>query len=89
MAVAVSEVEKRISEGFDDAQFEIEGEDCNFTVTVISQSFEGLTPVAKQQRVLALFSDLIQAGDLHALTVKAFTLDEWNAKNSSLVQLEG
>lgn len=59
------------------AQVIPEGEDCNFTVTVVSDAFESLLPIKRQQKVLNVFSEQLRVGSLHALTVKAYTQSEW------------
>ncbi|MDO6681718.1 MULTISPECIES: BolA family protein [unclassified Oceanobacter] len=85
-----SEVHQRIQQALDDsaAKIEIHGADCNFTARVISNVFEGLRPVQRQQRILAAFSEPLASGELHALTVEAFTAAEWQAKaQGGLTQL--
>jgi acid stress-induced BolA-like protein IbaG/YrbA len=47
---------------------------------VVSQVFDGLRPVQRQQRILAAFSESLATGELHALTVEAFTTTEWQAR---------
>jgi acid stress-induced BolA-like protein IbaG/YrbA len=42
-------------------------------ITVISAEFEGLRPVARQQRVYAPLSGLIADGTLHAVNISAQT----------------
>jgi acid stress-induced BolA-like protein IbaG/YrbA len=81
-------VAARIEAALPGAAVDVEGADCNFTVTVISDLFEGLLPVKRQQRVLDGFTDVFASGELHALSVKTFTTREWDAKNSAgLVQI--
>lgn len=82
-----SEIEQRVTAIIGDAEVEVEGADCDFTVTVISDQFKQLMPVKRQQLILSGFSDVIASGALHALTVKPFTPEEWNKRYSSLVQL--
>lgn len=81
------EVERRISNLLNEAAIEVEGEDCNFTVTVISDEFSGLNTMKRQQKILSVFAEQLQSGALHALSIKAYTFDEWNNKTSGLVQL--
>lgn len=70
------------------AEVQIEGADCNFTVVVVSDTFSGLTPVKRQQQVLAAFNDLLAGGELHALSVRAHTPAEWSAiQQQNLVTL--
>lgn len=80
-------VEKTILAILPDAELEVEGADCDFTVTIISEQFAGLNTVKRQQKILAGFSEPLATGELHALTLKTYTLDEWNSKSSGLVQL--
>lgn len=83
------EVVDRIRKAVPDASdIEVDGADCDFTAIVLSEGFEGVSPVKRQQRVLAEFTDVLASGALHALTVKAHTPVEWLAKQGqSLTQL--
>lgn len=60
-----------------EAMVEPEGEDCSFTLNVICNSFEGERLLARQQKVLSAFTSQLQSGELHSLTVKAYTPAEW------------
>ena len=73
------EVVALIKGGFPDAELLIEGEDCSFAVIVISTAFAGQSLLKKQQSVLATVSEPLATGALHAMTVKCFTPDEWQA----------
>lgn len=75
-----SEIVARVGAVAPDARIEVEGADCNFTVVVVSEAFSGVPPLRRQQRVLAEFAGELQRGDLHALTVKAHTPEEWALK---------
>ena len=50
---------------------ELDGSHCH--ITVISDIFEGLRPVARQQRVYAPLKEFIQSGTLHAVNIVAKT----------------
>ncbi|MAR89785.1 MAG: BolA/IbaG family iron-sulfur metabolism protein [Pseudomonadota bacterium] len=83
------EVETRIKTKLQDAEVKVEGEDCSFAVVVLSESFRGMPVVRRQQTVLAAFSDVLQTGELHALSVKAHTPEEWRSfQQGSLTQIE-
>ncbi|MDB4020840.1 BolA/IbaG family iron-sulfur metabolism protein [Litorivicinus sp.] len=56
--------------------FEISGEGRNFTIEVVSDDFEGLTRVKRQQAVYRLMTDEISDGTLHAITITALTAAE-------------
>lgn len=71
------DVAQLIRNAIPDADIHVEGEGCNFTVIVVSPSFAGLSLLKKQQAVLAPLSARIQTGELHAVTVKAYTPEEY------------
>ena len=50
---------------------QLDGSHCQVTVT--SDVFEGLGPVARQQRVYAPLGDFIRSGALHAVNIIANT----------------
>jgi len=72
----VNTVKQKIISDIPDAQVVVEGEDCNFSVTVISDQFKDKLPVARQKMVMAPFKEQLATGELHALSVKAFTPEE-------------
>lgn len=82
------DVERRILEALPDADMEVEGADCNFTVTVVSPSFEGVGALARQRTVLGLFARELATGSLHALSVKARTPAELSASRRHFVQID-
>ena len=72
-----NEIEKRIEEKLPGSKARVEGDGYHFVAHVMSDQFEGLMPVKKQQMVYATVNDLIQDGSIHALTIKAYTPTEW------------
>ena len=60
-----------------DSDIQIEGEGCNFGVRIVSPRFEGLNAVKRQQAVYAALSEKIADGSIHAVSIKAYTPDEW------------
>lgn len=77
-----------IQQALPDAEVIVEGADCSFKVVVISDEFHGLWEVKRQLNVLNLFSNQLRTGELHSLTVKAYTANEWSSvEQSQLTQL--
>ena len=72
----IDAVKQLILTAIADAKVTVAGEDCNFTVTVVSDQFKGKLPVARQKMVMAPFKEQIASGALHALSVKALTPEE-------------
>ena len=67
------EIVQRIQAEYPDAVVETDGADCNFSVTIVSQAFDGLNPIQRQRPVMALFKEDISSGALHALSITAKT----------------
>lgn len=67
------DIVNRIQAAYPDAIVETDGADCNFSVRIVSQAFDGLNPIQRQRPVMALFSDEIASGALHALSITAKT----------------
>jgi len=89
-ALSVSQVTQLVQQGIDDAKVMIEGEGCDLAITVVSAQFNDLTTVKKQQLVLATLKDPLASGKLHAVSVKAFTPEEWAEKQNAggLLQIQ-
>ena len=86
------EVEKLVQEGIPEAKVLVEGEGCDLLITVISEQFTDLALVKKQQLVMATLKEPLASGKLHAVSVKAYTPDEWQAlqvnKAPGLLQIQ-
>jgi BolA protein len=73
------DIVNRIQAEYPDAIVETDGADCNFSVLVVSQAFEGKNPLQRQRPIMALFKEDITSGALHALSITAKTPAEQNA----------
>jgi acid stress-induced BolA-like protein IbaG/YrbA len=56
--------------------FAVQGEGRNFQIEAVSDDFESLSRVKRQQAVLRLIADEIAEGTLHVITVTALTPEE-------------
>ncbi|MCQ8130178.1 Grx4 family monothiol glutaredoxin [Methylomonas rivi] len=75
-----SEVEALILGSYPDAQIAIEGQGCDLTIRVVSEQFAGLTMVKQHQGVMATLTEPLASGRLHAVTLKTFTPEQWQAQ---------
>ncbi len=66
-----------IKRAFPDATVLVDGEDCSFSAIVISPVFEGMGLLQRQKAILATVRELIVNGVLHAMTVNAYTPQQW------------
>ena len=60
---------------FPEAQIAVSMNGGHVDIAIESAEFEGLRPVARQQKVYAPLSGLIADGRLHAVNIKAHTPD--------------
>lgn len=79
------EVKNLIEAGLPGCQVTVTGDGSHFDVTVIGEVFADLTPVKKQQLVYATVNERITSGELHALSIKTYTPEEW--KKASKLQI--
>ncbi len=72
------DIKQLIENGLGHCTAIVEGDDgVHFTATVISPDFNGKNRIQKQQLVYATLGQRIHDGTIHALSIKAFTPDEW------------
>ena len=62
---------------FPKAEVATSGQAGKFDVRVVDEQFEGKRPVARQQAVYAPLNSYIASGEVHALTIRALTPEEW------------
>lgn len=60
-----------------------EGAESHFKLIVASDSFLGLSKVERHQKIYSLLSDEFKKG-LHALSIRAYTLPEWEKEKNQL-----
>lgn len=75
------EVKQLIESQLDGTTVYPSGQDCDFSVTVVGDCFAGLTPVKRQQLVYGCLTDQIASGAIHAVSIKTFTPEQWDAKS--------
>lgn len=66
-------IKKALEGEFPGATIDVQLDGSHCQVTVISDVFEGLRPVARQQRVYAPLGEFIRSGALHAVNIIAKT----------------
>lgn len=72
------EIRALLAAAFPEAdEIQVTGEGAKYTVTVVSERFATMRPVAKQQAVYAPLNPHIASGEIHAVTMRLFTREEW------------
>ncbi len=77
-----SEIKKLIEGGIANAEAIVTGDGGKYEATVISTAFEGLSMLKEHQLVYKTVDAQIASGELHALTIKAYTPEEWEQNKS-------
>ena len=70
------EISQAVAGAIADAEVDVVVDGNRALITVVSDSFEGLSRVQKQQKVYGCIEDYIRDGRLHAVTIRALTVAE-------------
>jgi len=73
-------VQALIESGLPGAQVQVTGDGRHFEAVVVSEAFAGKSLLQKHRMVMATVNDRIASDELHALSIKAFTPEEWEAR---------
>lgn len=73
---------QQIETAIPNARATVAGSAGKFEATVVSDAFEGQTLLAKHRLVNAALADRLQSGEIHALSIRAYTPAEWEAVGS-------
>ena len=74
-----TEIQTKIATNINNSQVTLIGDGCNCSVKIIAQSFTGMSLLARQKQVLAIMRTEIDSGEVHALSIKAYTPAEASA----------
>lgn len=75
--VESTDVKKILEESLEIQEIHVKGDGSQFEVIAIDACFETLSRVKKQQLIYSPLMEYIQRNDIHAVTIKAFTPEEW------------
>ena len=75
------EVKKLIEAGIPGAEVTVTEDGGKYLAVVVAPVFEGKTMIAEQKMVYATVNQHIQSGAIHALTIKAYTPEEYRQLN--------
>ena len=73
-----------ISEQLDCSHLSVEGDGVHFEAVAVSDKFLGISKVARHKIIYEILGDKMKA-EIHALSIKAFTTQEWAEKLSGKV----
>jgi acid stress-induced BolA-like protein IbaG/YrbA len=76
-----AQIHAYLADGINCAHLEVEGDGQHFYATIVSAEFDGLSRVRRHQRVYQALGDRMRA-EIHALSMKTLTPEEWSAQRS-------
>jgi acid stress-induced BolA-like protein IbaG/YrbA len=71
------ELKLLLSNSFKEALIHLEGDGYHYIITIVSESFSGLSKLSRQRMVNQVLMSAFQENKLHAVTIKAFTESEY------------
>ena len=74
------QIKQLILAGMSCAHLSLDGDGQHFEAVVVSDEFAGLSRVKRQQRVYQTLQDMLASGELHAISFKTLTPEEWSAQ---------
>ncbi len=75
-------VEELIKGGLPGCEVQVMGDGRHFEAVVISEAFTGKSLLQKQRLVMAAVKVQIKSDELHALSIKTFTPEDWAAQEN-------
>lgn len=75
------QVEELIRQGIRTQAVEVEMSGNHCTVVVVSDDFDGLNQVKRQQKVYQCLNDKIASGEIHAVNIRALTPEQWQSQS--------
>ena len=74
--MTLEEIQAKLKSGIENSEVTMEGDGCNCSALSVSPKFNGMSLLERQKAVLAIVSEDIKSGELHALSIKARTPEE-------------
>lgn len=74
------QIKQLILAGLSCEHLSLDGDGQHFEAVIVSSEFAGKSRVQRQQRVYQTLRAKLDSGELHALSFKTLTPDEWSAQ---------
>jgi len=81
-----TQVKEILDQALNLQEIHVKGEGSHYEVIAVDECFESMGRVKKQQLIYAPLMEYIQRNDVHAVSIKAFTPEEW-ARDKKLMSL--
>ena len=65
-----NQIQELIRSYLDDvSDLSISGQDCNSSIKIVSKDFINMSTIDRHKVIMKLFTDLLQSGELHAISL--------------------
>tara|TARA_B100000524_G_scaffold280878_1_gene157116 strand:+ start:89 stop:319 length:231 start_codon:yes stop_codon:yes gene_type:complete len=65
-----NQIQELIRSFLDDvSSLTVSGQDCNFSIKIVSKDFTDMSTLERHKSIMKLFSDLLKSGELHAISL--------------------
>ncbi len=78
--VTPESIQKNIEQGMALSHVSVVGDGRHFEAVVVSEEFAGMSRIQRQQRVYKTLGARMDDNEVHALSIKTFTPQEWQEK---------
>ncbi|MBD1574477.1 BolA family transcriptional regulator [Vibrio sp. S17_S38] len=82
----INQVKQILDDALALQEIHVKGEGSHYEVVAVDSAFESMSRVKKQQLIYAPLMEYIQRNDIHAVSIKAYTPEEW-ARDKKLMSL--
>ena len=79
--VRPEDIQTYIQEGLACDHIQVAGDGHHFEAVIVSAEFAGKNRVQRQQRIYQTIKGRLDSGEIHALSMKTYTPEEWNANH--------
>jgi acid stress-induced BolA-like protein IbaG/YrbA len=77
--MTAEELQSLIASGLPCEHIQVEGDGRHWDALIVSAEFQGKRPIQRHQRVYATLGARMHTDEVHALSMKTYTPDEWAA----------
>ena len=79
--VSPADIQGYIAQGLPCEHLAVDGDGAHFEALIVSSVFEGKSRIQRQQAVYKALGGRMESGEIHALSMRTLTPEEWRQQN--------
>ncbi len=79
--VSPADIQGYIAQGLPCEHLSVDGDGAHFEALIVSSVFEGKSRIQRQQAVYKALGGRMESGEIHALSMRTLTPEEWRQQN--------